>query len=217
MISSGINEIDEFLDGGLKNGLIIDIFGAAGTGKTQLALQIALDPLIQNKQVLLQDTTGNFRPERLQEILTNRKLSPDLLDNLHVIRALNTSDQIKKLSSILEKNNYSLVIIDNLTDLFSFEYAKKDYALEKKSVFMKYMRHLSQIAHSQKIPIIVTNMIRFVDKNEVENLEKLVDLYSHIKIKLGKNGNLFYGSITSINGKLNFNYSITLSGIVKIS
>lgn len=217
MISSGINEIDEFLDGGLKNGLIIDIFGAAGTGKTQLALQIALDPLIQNKQVLLQDTTGNFRPERLQEILTNRKLSPDLLDNLHVIRALNTSDQIKKLSSILEKNNYSLVIIDNLTDLFSFEYAKKDYALEKKSVFMKYMRHLSQIAYSQKIPIIVTNMIRFVDKNEVENLEKLVDLYSHIKIKLGKNGNLFYGSITSINGKLNFNYSITLSGIVKIS
>lgn len=217
MISSGINEIYEFLDGGLKNGLIIDIFGAAGTGKTQLALQIALDPLIQNKQVLLQDTTGNFRPERLQEILTNRKLSPDLLDNLHVIRALNTSDQIKKLSSILEKNNYSLVIIDNLTDLFSFEYAKKDYALEKKSVFMKYMRHLSQIAHSQKIPIIVTNMIRFVDKNEVENLEKLVDLYSHIKIKLGKNGNLFYGSITSINGKLNFNYSITLSGIVKIS
>ncbi len=217
MVSSGIKEIDEFLMIGREEGLIIDIFGSAGTGKSQLSLQIAIDFLLQNKHVLLHDTTGNFRPERLQEILIKRKLDTKLLENLHVIRILNSSDQIKNLATIKEKNDYSLVIIDSLTDLFSFEFSKIEHTLEKKSIFMKYMRSLSEIAYSQKILFIVTNMIRFVEKNEIENLEKLVDLYSHIKIKLSKNGNSFHGSIININGKSNFTYSISMEGLVNTS
>ena len=130
---------------------------------------------------------------------------------------MNSFDQIQNLYKINEKGNYSLVIIDSLTDLFSFEYSKLEHTLEKKSIFLKYMRSLSEIAHSQKMLIIVTNMIRFVEKNEIENLEKLVDLYSHIKIKLSKNGNSFHGSIISISGKSNFTYSISLEGLVNIS
>ena len=34
MISTGLIKLDSILDGGIKNGTITDIFGAAGTGKT---------------------------------------------------------------------------------------------------------------------------------------------------------------------------------------
>ena len=68
MIRTGVENLDFLLDGGLKNSTITDIFGSSGTGKTQLALQIILNSMSENIKVLYQDTTGNFRPERLVEM-----------------------------------------------------------------------------------------------------------------------------------------------------
>lgn len=213
MICSGIKEIDEILVGNTKNGLIIDIFGAAGTGKTQLTLQFIINALLKDQQVLLQDTTGNFRPERLREILIRNGESENLLNNLHVNRVLNTSDQIKSLSEIIKKNNYSMIVIDSLTDLFSFEYPTKEQIIDKNSIFMKYMRDLSHVTQSKKISMIVTNMVRTIDNTEVENLEKLVDLYSHIKIKLAKKDRKFTGLVISLKTRSKFNYIISQDGL----
>ena len=40
MISTGIKKLDNYLGGGIKGGIITDIFGATGTGKTFVAFQI---------------------------------------------------------------------------------------------------------------------------------------------------------------------------------
>ena len=65
MITTQLKKLDEILGGGVKNAIITDIFGANGTGKTHLALQISLKPLEEKLDVLFIDTTGEFRPERL--------------------------------------------------------------------------------------------------------------------------------------------------------
>ena len=36
MISTGLQKVDEFLSGGIPYGVIVDIFGANGTGKSGL-------------------------------------------------------------------------------------------------------------------------------------------------------------------------------------
>ena len=86
MISSQIGLLDKIFSGGLQNGIITEISGLRGTGKTQLALQFAIDPLVNNKKILFIDTTVEFRPERFHQILQSRNLSPSLLENLHVSR-----------------------------------------------------------------------------------------------------------------------------------
>ena len=55
---------------------------------------------------------------------------------------------------------------------------------------MKYMHSLSSIAINRKIPIIVTNIVRTIDKREKENLEESISMYIHTKIKLSKNNNV---------------------------
>ena len=45
MISTGLKKLDQFLGGGIKEGLITDVYGSNATGKTQLALQISLNVL----------------------------------------------------------------------------------------------------------------------------------------------------------------------------
>ncbi|WP_420888034.1 hypothetical protein [Candidatus Nitrosotenuis chungbukensis] len=38
MISTGLKRLDDLLGGGIKNGIITDIFGASSTGKTRAGI-----------------------------------------------------------------------------------------------------------------------------------------------------------------------------------
>jgi len=212
MIKTGLKELDKFLGGGIKDGLVTSISWHNATGKTQLAFHICLGALHNGKEILFQDTTGEFRPERLVEMMQSRKINSSLLDKIKVNRVTNTAQQIKNLlKTPLE--NYSLIVVDRVTDLFSFEYSIKEQYLEKHISFMKYMHRLSSIAINRKIPIIVTNIVRTIDKREKENLEESISMYTHTKIKLSKgdNGN-FCLAISPFDNK-KFQYTITSRGI----
>ena len=216
MIKTGLKELDQFLGGGIKEGLVTNISGQSATGKTQLAFQICLNALHSGKDVLFQDTTGEFRPERLVEMMQLRKINPSLLDKINVSRITNTAQQIQCFSKIPLKS-YSLIIVDSVTDLFSFEYSKKEQSLEKHISFMKYMQNLSSIAIDGKIPIIITNMVRTINKHEKENLEESISMYTHTKIKLSKNSDGYLCQVISPFVKKKFQYTITSSGLTSES
>ena len=98
MIKTGLRELDRFLGGGVKEGLVTSISGQSATGKTQLTFQICLNALHNDgKDILFQDTTGAFRPERLVQMMQLQKINPSLLDKIKVNRITNTEQQIQWL------------------------------------------------------------------------------------------------------------------------
>jgi len=212
MISTGLKKIDDFLSGGIPDGVIVDIFGGNGTGKTQLLLQLSINSIKNGGKVLFLDTTGGFRPERILEIQKKSNSNFNLLNNIIVSRITNTSEQINSIKNFKE-NNFSLIIIDNITDLFSYEYKNNQSIFKKNSLFMKYMRELSLYAVTHKVPIVITNMIRNSNEQEVENMSTAIDLFTHIKIHLFKNSSIYNGEISSPFNKENFSYTITSSGL----
>ena len=212
MISTGLLKLDNFLSGGIPNGIIVDIFGGNGTGKTQLLLQLSINSIKNGGNVLYLDTTGGFRPERILEIQKKFNIDFNLLDKITVSRITNTSEQINSIKNFRE-NNFSLIVIDNVTDLFSYEYKNNESIFEKNSLFMKYMHELSFYAITNKIPIVITNMIRNMDGKEVENMASAIDLFTHIKIHLFKNASIFNGEIYSPFNKESFSYEITTLGL----
>ena len=212
MIKTGLKELDKFLGGGIKEGLITSISGQSATGKTQLIFQICVNALHNGKEILFQDTIGEFRPERLVEMMQLQKINSSLLDKIKVNRITNTAQQIDCLSKT-SPESYSLIIVDSVTDLFSFEYSKKEQSLEKHISFMKYMHNLSSIAIDGKIPIIVTNIVRTINKHEKENLEESISMYTHTKIKLSKNDNGYLCQVISPFVNKKFRYTITSSGL----
>ena len=216
MIETGLKELDKFLGGGIKEGLITSISGQSATGKTQLIFQICVNALHNGKEILFQDTIGEFRPERLVEMMQLQKINSSLLDKIKVNRITNTAQQIDCLSKT-SPERYSLIIVDSVTDLFSFEYSKKEQSLEKYISFMKYMHNLSSIAIDGKIPIIVTNIVRTINKHEKENLEESISMYTHTKIKLSKNDNGYLCQVISPFVNKKFRYTITSSGLTSES
>ncbi|MFN4337036.1 MAG: ATPase domain-containing protein [Candidatus Nitrosocaldus sp.] len=71
MISTGSRALDALLLGGVRRGLLYSIFGASGSGKTQLCIQLALNSARTNDRarVMIIDAKGDFRPERMLEMV----------------------------------------------------------------------------------------------------------------------------------------------------
>ena len=216
MISTGLLGLDDLLGGGIVSGTIIDIFGPGGSGKTQLAMQISLNSL-QGGIVLYQDTTGGFRPERMLQLIKLKNLQASLLDNMIVARMTNTAEQfeyIKKIPELAPK----LVVIENITDLFTFEYSRETNSLEKHIRFMEYMHLLSMISINARIPIVVTNIVRSSDDQEIESLNKSISMFTHKKIRLKKDGKIYKARVLpSFGKKKEILYEITQAGLVEIS
>ena len=218
MISTQLKKLDDILGGGIRNAIITDILGENGTGKTQLALQISLEPLKQKLDVLFIDTTGEFRPERILEIIKNRNMEDSLLDNLKIARVTNTTEQIRLLEKIKDFKDLSLIIVDNIADLFSFEYSKKEQFIEKYTNFMTYMHNLSSIGLERQIPIVITNQILKKPDVEYEKLDYVMKNFVHQQIKLEKIKNHYQGEVNHpFIDKQRFFYNLGPSGMIEQS
>ena len=215
MLSTGLLRLDDLLGGGIATGTIVDIFGPGGSGKTQLTMQISLNSL-QDGIVLYLDTTGGFRPERMLQLIKLKDLQSSLLDNMIIARITNTAEQveyIKKISELRPK----LVVIENITDLFTFEYSRETRLLEKHVRFMEYMHMLSMTSINTKIPVVVTNIVRSSDDQEIENLNKSISMFTHKKIKLQKDGQKYKAQVLpSFGKKKEISYEITEAGLVEL-
>jgi len=213
MFSSQIDSLDKIFSGELQNGIITEISGLRGTGKTQLALQFAIEPLRNNKKILFIDTTVEFRPERFLQMIQSRNFPISLLDNLHVSRVTNTQKQIDILENF-DNEDFSLLIIDNITDLFAFEYSKKEHLIEKNNNFGNYMIKLSKLIHLKNIPIIITNQIFSHDDMYYQRMHVHLENYIHQKIQLEKTKNNYICKVSSpFIYETKFDYKITNSGI----
>ena len=159
------------------------------------------------------DTTVEFRPERFLQMLQSRNLPSSLLENLHVSHVTDTQKQIDVLEHF-QNDRFSLLIIDNIADLFSFEYSKKEHLIEKNVNFGNYMINLSKLTQLNSIPVIITNQVLSHDDTNYQRMHMQLENYVHQKIQLEKIKNRYSCKVSSpfiFDAK--FDYRITNSGI----
>ena len=101
-IDTGSSELNALLGGGIETSCITEVFGEFRTGKSQLShtlsvtTQLSPDQGGANGKVLVIDTEGAFRPERLVPIAERYNLDPDaVLENVTYVRAYTSEHQIE--------------------------------------------------------------------------------------------------------------------------
>jgi RecA/RadA recombinase len=155
-LSTGSSNLDRFLRGGIRTGIITNIFGESGSGKSQFCFSICANLLKKNtdSKIIFIDTSGNFRPERILDI-TNKHNLNKILHNIHYIRPYSIKEQfdaIKKIYEIQPK----LVIIDTITSLIAIESKN----ISRHLILMKFIHQLAHIAINNNCAIVTTNMVR---------------------------------------------------------
>ena len=170
-ITTGSKNLDGLLGGkGVETKAITEAYGAYGSGKTQLGLQLLVNVQLPvemggaNGKAVLIDTEGTFRPERVKQLAEAIKAQPDkVLKNIFVARAFNSDHQILLLDKIGEmiKNGEKirLLVIDSLIAHFRAEFAGRGQLADRQQKLNKYLHDLMKLAEQYNIAVYVTNQV----------------------------------------------------------
>jgi DNA repair protein RadA len=169
-ITTGSKNLDNLLGGGVETKAILEAYGAFGCGKTQLALQLAINAQLPieeggaNGKVIFIDTEGTFRPERVKQLAIAKGLDPEkVLNNILVARAFNSDHQILLLDKIRDLLNQGepikLIIVDSLTSHFRAEYIGRGTLADRQQKLNKYLHTLMRYAEQYNLAVYVTNQV----------------------------------------------------------
>jgi len=163
------DELDLFLQGGIKCGHITEFSGSPGLGKTQLCLQLAISNSLMGKVngVLYIDSEGAFSPTRLLQIginkfqLDNKADMEKCLNRIHVWRPENLNEISEKMSNIevlIIKHGIGLLIIDSMGSIVRRQYGAEQ-SIERGTKLCSLSSSLKQLAHILNVAIVVTNHV----------------------------------------------------------
>ena len=168
-ITTYAKSLDELLGGGVETQAITEFAGEFGTGKTQIAHQIAVDVQLPpdqgglNAEVVYIDTESTFRPERIVDMAKGVGLDPEAaLQRIHVARAFNSNHQmllVQKAQELAREKPIRLVVVDSLTAHFRAEYAGRGELAPRQQLLNKHLHELLRFADTYNAAIVVTNQV----------------------------------------------------------
>lgn len=170
-ITTGSQSLNNLLGGkGVETGAITEAYGAFGSGKTQIALSLAVNVQLPKDQggaegkAVYIDTEGTFRPDRIKQIASAMGASPEkVLKNVLIARAFNSDHQILLLDKINEMvkdgEPIKLIIIDSLTAHFRAEFAGRGQLADRQQKLNRYLHNLMKLAEQRNLAIFVTNQV----------------------------------------------------------
>lgn len=169
-ISTGSVEFDKLIGGGIESQGLTEAFGEFGSGKSQIAMQLAVNvqrPLEEgglNAKCVFIDTEGTFRPERVRQMAEAKGLDANnILNNILVARAYSSDHQMllaERIGELIAENkNVKLVIVDSLMALFRAEYAGRGMLANRQQKLNRHLHTLQRLADVHNLAIYVTNQV----------------------------------------------------------
>jgi len=170
-ITSGSQELDDLLGGGVETGSLIEFFGEFRTGKTQIMHQLCVNvQLPQEKggiegKALYIDTEGTFRPERIIQMAEGLDLDhKKVLKNIIFGRAYNSDHQIlliKEAANLIKEQNIKLIVVDSLIGHFRSEYIGRGTLANRQQIINSHLHDLLRLCDIYPdLAIVVTNQVQ---------------------------------------------------------
>lgn len=153
------SSLDDLLDGGFEKGTITQIYGSPSSGKSNVALALAVNVAKNNRKVIYIDTEGGISIDRIKQI--SGPYFSNVANNIIVLEPTNFLEQTENLRSInvwLRKHHedVDLIILDSAVALYRVD-DMKSYKLSKE--LRKQIQSLSNTARNHDIAVVITNQI----------------------------------------------------------
>lgn len=168
-ITTGSKTLDNLLGGGVETQAILEAFGAFGSGKSQLAHQLAVNVQLPKEKGGLEgkaifiDSEQTFRPERIVDMANGLGMDPQkALDNIYVARSYNSDHQIllaEKAEEILKKEPVRIIIVDSLTASFRSDYIGRGMLANRQQKLNRHLHFLQKLGDVYNVAIYVTNQV----------------------------------------------------------
>jgi DNA repair protein RadB len=146
--------VDDLLGGGIENGSVTLLYGEAGTGKTNICLQMAYNVARSGKKVAYIDTEG-LSPDRIEQIFTDGSYAKDLL----VFSAHNFDEQGYGITQAARQaesaDAVGLIIVDSMT----MYYRLRSDDSSVRNELIRQMEALLNTARKNDVPVLITSQV----------------------------------------------------------
>ncbi|XP_061352043.1 DNA repair protein RAD51 homolog 2 [Gastrolobium bilobum] len=173
-LPTGLKGLDEALCGGIPFGVLTELVGPAGIGKTQFCLKLSLLASLPancgglDGRVIYIDVESKFSSRRLIEIgiksfpeIFHRKgMAQEMAGRILVLHPTSLSEFAESLYQIkvsLLQQQVKLLIIDSMAALVLGEY---DCGASRQQALGWHVSFIKSLAEFSRIPIVLTNQVR---------------------------------------------------------
>ena len=169
-ISTGSQNLNAMLGGGIETGAITEVYGAYGSGKTSIAHQIAVNVQLPKDKggaegiAVWIDSEGTIRPEYIVKLAVAQGLDPkEILKNFRGVRSFNSDHQMLLTENIenLIKDGLpvKLIIVDSLMGHFRSDFSGRGQLADRQQKLNKHLHVLLKLANQYNLAIYVTNQV----------------------------------------------------------
>ena len=188
VLALGCASLDKLLGGGLESGIVTNVYGLPGAGKTNFALQATVACIRSGKKVIFIDTESGLSPERFFQM----KNTEEDLKNILIIKPRDfksQSDIIKSLDAMIAKEKAGLIVVDSMVGLYRVAAHGEKRTDANQELSCQFVA-LAQLAEKFKIPVLVTNQVYAVfDSDDIELVGKdLPKYYCKTLVHIEKKG-----------------------------
>lgn len=157
-VSTGIDELDDILQGGWESGFLVAIGGPTGSGKTQLAFQSLGQAVNQlnGRGVYIETERGRYRGNRIREMFNEKTQK-----QVDKVSAYNLDQQEMAYEAV--KDNYSpdelaCVVVDSFTARFrmSDRFTSREDLPDRSTVMSRHLTKLDELAATNDVPVLLT-------------------------------------------------------------
>ena len=170
-VTTGSQELDDLLGGGVETGSVIEFYGEFRTGKTQIMHQLCVNVQLPREKgglegnALYIDTEGTFRPERIIQMAEAHDLDhKKVLKNIVFGRAYNSDHQIlliKEAANLIKEKNIKIIVVDSLIGHFRSEYIGRGTLATRQQTINSHLHDLLRICDIYpELGVVVTNQVQ---------------------------------------------------------
>ena len=172
LIPTNCQAIDELLGGGLEGGTLLLIYGEAETGKTTLALQLAVSCAGMGHKALFVDCEGTLRAEKVEALAGG---DPEILEKLVIARPESFEQQGELIDRLEQfaRAGLRMVVIDTITGLYRRELAGGAAAFALNRELTRQVATLAQVVHEHELAAVMTSQVRA--RPEAEEVEPVAN------------------------------------------
>uniref|UniRef100_A0A2C9LZQ0 RecA family profile 1 domain-containing protein n=1 Tax=Biomphalaria glabrata TaxID=6526 RepID=A0A2C9LZQ0_BIOGL len=167
-LSTACRTIDSILRGGILSGVLTEITGESGCGKTQLCLQLCISVQFNKERAggaVFICTEDAFPSKRLQQMIQHygQFLPGQNLGDKIFVEHVADFDTLefcvkKKLPTLINRGLIQLVVLDSVTALFRCQYDSSQL-LSRAKHLIEFASTLRQLAHQNSIIVVCVNQV----------------------------------------------------------
>lgn len=150
--------LDELLEGGFETGCITLLYGEAGSGKTNLCLQLARNIARSDRKVIYVDTEG-VSLDRLRQM--SGEDFEAVVRNILFSEPFTFEDQEKFVDKAIKLTEYNkdigILIVDSAT--MHYRLTLRDVEREDRRSLTRQVAKLMRTARKMNIPVVLTSQV----------------------------------------------------------